>query len=139
MAPRVDGDGLQHVLSVDEINLVTGVNGHTGVIRHKSHPIAYLERRPTADPHPCVLLGEAADLGVWQRGHRPGAIEQDADLIAFIYREELYNQTEENKGKAEVIIAKHRNGPTGIFNLTFREKYTKFENYFKEELAEGQY
>jgi replicative DNA helicase len=66
-----------------------------------------------------------------------GAIEQDADLILFIYREELYNRTEENKGKAELIVAKHRNGPTGFVNLTFREKYTKFQNYYKDELVEG--
>jgi replicative DNA helicase len=62
-----------------------------------------------------------------------GAIEQDADLIVFIYREYLYNRTEENKGKAEIIIAKHRNGPTGKVDLTFREQYTKFQNYYKEE------
>lgn len=66
-----------------------------------------------------------------------GAIEQDADLILFIYREELYNRTEENKGKAELIVAKHRNGPTGLVNLTFREKYTKFQNYYKDDLVEG--
>ncbi len=66
-----------------------------------------------------------------------GAIEQDADLILFIYREELYNRTEENKGKAELIVAKHRNGPTGFVNLTFREKYTKFQNYYKDDLVEG--
>ena len=66
-----------------------------------------------------------------------GAIEQDADLISFIYREELYNRTEENKGKAELIVAKHRNGPTGLVPLTFREKYTKFQNYYKDDLAEG--
>jgi replicative DNA helicase len=66
-----------------------------------------------------------------------GAIEQDADLIMFIYREELYNRTEENKGKAELIIAKHRNGPTGLANLTFREKYTKFQNYYKDDSVEG--
>jgi replicative DNA helicase len=66
-----------------------------------------------------------------------GAIEQDADLIVFIYREELYNRTEENKGKAEIHIAKHRNGPTGLVNLTFREQYTKFENYYKDELVTG--
>jgi len=66
-----------------------------------------------------------------------GAIEQDADLISFIYREELYNRTEENKGKAELIVAKHRNGPTGLVNLTFREKYTKFQNYYKDDLVEG--
>ena len=66
-----------------------------------------------------------------------GALEQDADLILFIYREELYNRTEENKGKAELIVAKHRNGPTGLVPLTFREKYTKFQNYYKDELVEG--
>ena len=66
-----------------------------------------------------------------------GAIEQDADLIMFIYREELYNRTEENRGKAELNIAKHRNGPTEKINLTFREKYTKFENYYKDELVKG--
>ena len=66
-----------------------------------------------------------------------GDIEQDADLILFIYREELYNRTEENRGKAEINIAKHRNGPTGLVNLTFREQYTKFQNYYKDELVEG--
>jgi replicative DNA helicase len=66
-----------------------------------------------------------------------GAIEQDADLIAFIYREELYHRTEENRGKAELIIAKHRNGPTDMVHLTFREKYTKFDSFYREELAEG--
>jgi replicative DNA helicase len=65
-----------------------------------------------------------------------GAIEQDADLILFIYREELYNRTEENKGKAEINIAKHRNGPIGKVDLTFREKYTKFDNYYREDLVE---
>ena len=66
-----------------------------------------------------------------------GAIEQDADLIVFIYRDYIYNQTEENKGKAEVIVAKHRNGPTGKVDLTFREQYTKFQNYYRDMSAEG--
>ena len=58
-----------------------------------------------------------------------GAIEQDADLIVFIYRDEVYNKDTVDKGKAEIIIAKQRNGPIGDFLLTFLGQYTKFENY----------
>lgn len=58
-----------------------------------------------------------------------GAIEQDADLIAFIYRDEVYNENSPNKGQAEIIIAKQRNGPIGKLMLTFLGKYTRFENY----------
>ena len=60
-----------------------------------------------------------------------GAIEQDADVIIFIYREELYHKTEENAGRAEVIIGKQRNGPVGTVNLAFIDKYTRFENLEK--------
>lgn len=70
--------------------------------------------------------------------HRPqtsdlresGSIEQDADIVAFIYREEMYNKTPENEGLAELIITKHRNGDTGTISLAFLKNYTKFENLF---------
>jgi replicative DNA helicase len=61
-----------------------------------------------------------------------GAIEQDADLIVFIYREEVYNQDTPRKGVADISIAKQRNGPIGDFPLTFVGRFTKFENWAPE-------
>ncbi len=57
-----------------------------------------------------------------------GAIEQDADIVMFIYRDQIYNQDSEDMGKAEIIISKHRNGATGKIKLAFLEEYAKFEN-----------
>ncbi len=61
-----------------------------------------------------------------------GAIEQDADLILFIYRDEVYNKESPKKGQADVIIAKHRNGEIGDFPLTFRGQFSRFENFISE-------
>jgi replicative DNA helicase len=66
-----------------------------------------------------------------------GAIEQDADLIVFIYREEVYEPDTPRKGIADIIIAKQRNGPVGEFHLTFLGEFTKFENLVAEAYGEG--
>jgi replicative DNA helicase len=66
-----------------------------------------------------------------------GAIEQDADVVLFIYRGELYHSTEENRGVAEVVIGKQRNGPVGTVQLAFMDKYTRFENLEKTPYTGG--
>jgi len=68
-----------------------------------------------------------------------GAIEQDADMIVFIYRDEVYNQDTPRKGIADIVIAKQRNGPIGDFPLTFVGRYTKFENWVPDTYAEEAY
>jgi replicative DNA helicase len=89
---------------------------------------------------PLVALSQLSRAPEARTDHRPqladlresGAIEQDADVVAFIYREEQYNRTEENAGLAEVIIAKQRNGPTGVVKLAFLKEFTRFENMWRE-------
>ncbi|MEE9264685.1 MAG: DnaB-like helicase C-terminal domain-containing protein, partial [Vicinamibacteria bacterium] len=85
---------------------------------------------------PVVALSQLSRAPEGRGEHRPqlsdlresGALEQDADVVVFIYREEQYDSTPENKGLAELIIGKQRNGPTGTIRVAFIKEYTRFEN-----------
>jgi replicative DNA helicase len=92
---------------------------------------------------PVIAVSQLSRKTEERTGNRPqlsdlresGAIEQDADLILFIYRDEVYNRSEDNpnRGKAEVIIGKQRNGPIGKIDLAFIDKFTTFKDLYKGE------
>jgi len=64
--------------------------------------------------------------------HNSGQIEQDSDLVMFLYREEYYDRESERQGEADVIVAKHRNGPVGEVQLAFLKKHPKFVNLARD-------
>jgi len=86
---------------------------------------------------PVICLSQLSRAVENRTNHRPimsdlresGAIEQDADVVLFIYRQYVYTEAEEDKNMGEIIIAKHRNGPTGTAKVTFISDYARFENY----------
>ncbi len=128
--------GLELIV-IDYLQLMSG-NNSKGENRQQeiseiSRSLKALAREMKA---PVIALSQLSRACETRSDHRPmlsdlresGAIEQDADVVAFLYRDEYYNPDTEKKGIAEVIIAKQRNGPTGTVDLTWLGKYTKFAN-----------
>jgi replicative DNA helicase len=130
------------LLIVDYLQLMTGsgqrYENRTQEISQISRGLKALAKELNI---PVIAVSQLSRAVEVRRGdHRPqlsdlresGSIEQDADLVVFIYREELVNPTEENAGLAEMIIGKQRNGPLGSFQLAFLKQYTKFANLYPE-------
>ena len=130
---------MQHdiqMIVVDYLQLIHGV----GRIESRQQEISEISRSLKAIARelrvPVVAISQLSRAVESRTGNKPqlsdlrdsGAIEQDADVVVFLFREEYYNPTEENKNKAEVIIAKQRNGPVGTVELAFLKEWTRFEN-----------
>ncbi len=136
------------LIVIDYLQLMR-VPGHS---EHRASEISEISRSLKALARelnvPVVVLSQL-NRGLEQRPEkRPvmsdlresGAIEQDADLIVFIYRDEVYHKDSNDKGTAEIIIGKQRNGPIGTVRLTFLGQYSRFENYSADSRAmEGFY
>jgi replicative DNA helicase len=86
--------------------------------------VSQLSRGPEARNPPIPIMSDLRESG---------AIEQDADIVMFLYREDYYNEHSERRGQADIIIAKHRNGPTGTVATTFLKEFTKFENLYAKD------
>ncbi len=130
---------MQHniqLVVVDYLQLMQG-NGRT---ESRQQEISEISRSLKALARelrvPVIAVSQLSRAVENRTGNRPmlsdlresGAIEQDADLVVFLFREEYYSPTEENRNKAEAIIAKQRNGPVGSVELAFLKDWTRFEN-----------
>jgi len=133
--------GLDLVI-VDYLQLMTG---STQRYENRTQEIAQISRGLKGLAKdlniPVIAVSQLSRAVESRRGdHRPqlsdlresGSIEQDADIVMFIYREDTISPTEENNGLAELIISKQRNGPTGTVNLAFSRQFTKFDNLYQE-------
>ena len=132
---------LEHDLKliiIDYLQLMSGSGGKSSESRQQeisdiSRSLKGLARELNV---PVIALSQLSRAVEQRPDHRPmlsdlresGAIEQDADVVMFIYRDDYYNKDTEDKGLAEIIIAKQRNGPIGTVNLVWLPEYTKFAN-----------
>ena len=135
---QADGLGL---VVIDYLQLMRATGGRTTAPSRSARSRRGLKTLARELEVPVIALSQL-NRGVEQRADkRPmlsdlresGAIEQDADLVMFIYRDEYYDEDSEDEGKAEVIIAKHRNGGLGKVKLTFQAEYPRFMSYVGEE------
>jgi replicative DNA helicase len=136
-ARRLKAEHGLSLLIVDYLQLMSGY----GRVENRVQEISGISRGLKALAKelnvPVIALSQLSRAPEQRQGdHRPqlsdlresGSIEQDADVVSFIFREEVYRPDEENAGRAELIIAKQRNGPTGVVKVAFLKQFTKFDN-----------
>ena len=124
------------LIVVDYLQLMNGTNQSEGRVQEISQISRELKGLAREYECPVVALSQLSRAVEQRPNKRPvnadlresGAIEQDADVVTFIYRDEVYNEDSVDKGIAEIIIGKQRNGPIGTCRLAFMGKYTRFEN-----------
>jgi len=129
------------MIIVDYLQLMQGSSGADSRQQEISEISRSLKALARELSVPLIAVSQLSRAVEQRADHRPqlsdlresGAIEQDADLVVLLVREEYYNPSEENKGKADVIIAKQRNGPVGTIKLAFISEHTRFEDLAEEE------
>jgi replicative DNA helicase len=144
-ARRIKREHGLHLIVVDYLQLM-----HVpGTKENRATEIAEISRglKALAKELACPVVAlSQLNRGVEQREHkRPvmsdlresGSLEQDADMILLIYREEVYDKNTSKKGVAEIDLAKHRNGATANFQLTFQGEFSRFRSYSPDSYAEG--
>lgn len=128
------------LIVVDYLQLMNGTNASEGRVQEISQISRELKGLARDYECPVIALSQLSRNVEQRPNKRPvnadlresGAIEQDADVVTFIYRDEIYNEDSADKGIAEIIIGKQRNGPVGTCKLAFMGKYTRFENLARE-------
>jgi replicative DNA helicase len=141
-------EGRLDLIMVDYLQLMTGTNtGGKKGFENRNQEVSSISRGLKALAKemkvPVIALSQLSRGSEQRTGDKKpllsdlresGSIEQDADVVAFIHREEYYDRENEDlKGKAEIIIAKQRNGPTGTVELAYLADYTRFENLAKDD------
>ena len=133
-ARRLKAEHGLHLIIVDYLQLMTAQGRHDG----RWQEVAVISRGLKALAKelgvPVVALSQVGRGTDARSDHRPqlsdlrdsGSLEQDADVVLFVYRDEVYDSTEANAGRAEIIIGKQRNGPTGAMQLAFMPERTRF-------------
>jgi replicative DNA helicase len=135
-ARRLQAEHGLDLIVVDYLQLMRGDNKSENRVQEISYISRALKGLARELEAPVIALSQLSRAVESRTDHKPmlsdlresGSIEQDSDIVMFIYREDLHKETSEKKNIADIIVAKHRNGPTDTIPLYFRRELTKFEN-----------